>query len=417
MMSAMAEELISIERARELVVAEAEMLPSESVGVADLVGRTLATPLESAEPVPGFENSAMDGFAVRAADTEAAPEARLRVVAEARAGHPAGRSLEPGEAIAISTGAPVPVGADAVVRVEDTERDGDAVRVAVAVEVGRNLRAAGEDIEVGDLLLAAGSELGPAAAGVIASVGVRSVPCTRRPRVAVLCTGDELVGAEEELFEGAVRNSNALTIPALARAAGATVEVVERVPDDPVATLEAIRTGLDADLLAICGGVSVGEHDHVKGALAELGVDQIFWGVSLKPGKPTYFGAGPKGLVFGLPGNPVSAFVTFLLFARPALLAMAGHDPSALRVEAELAEGYEKPTDRAHAVRCRVELGDSGWVAHPMSRQGSHVLTSMLGADGLAMIARERGRVEAGERVAVELLEMGQPLGAFGAAG
>jgi molybdopterin molybdotransferase len=205
--------------------------------------------------------------------------------------------------------------------------------------------------------------------------------------------------------EGAVRNSNAVTLPALARAAGAEVVAVRRVGDEPEATREAIAAGLEAaDVVVLCGGVSVGEHDHVKGALAALGVEELFWGVSLKPGKPTLFGRRGRQLVFGLPGNPVSAYVCFILFARPALLALQGADPSAVRTEARLAETYEKPTDRAHAIRCRLEQAPDGLVAHAAPQQGSHVLTSMLGADALALIGESTSRIGAGERVTVELL-------------
>lgn len=406
MMSAMSDQLISIERAREMVLARSRILEAESVPLAELAGRILAETVEAGERVPGFDNSAMDGYAVRAGDTAEAP-VELAVVGEARAGHPAERPLEAGEAIAISTGAATPRGADAVVRVEDTERvagSSPKVRIRARVEVGRNLRGAGEDVELGDRLLDAGFELDAVAAGVLASVGISSVDCARRPRVKVLATGDELIGPAEDLFEGAVRNSNAFTIPALARAAGAEVEVIERVGDDAEATRAAIGGGLDADLLAICGGVSVGAHDHVKGALEQLGVERAFWGVSLKPGKPLYLGSHPGGLVFGLPGNPVSAFVTFLLFARPALRAMQGADPGSDRILAELAGDYAKPADRAHAVRCGIERGGRGWVAHPAPRQGSHVLTSMLGVDGLAIVPAEVERLEAGAPVEVELL-------------
>lgn len=402
----MSDSLISIERARELVLAHVSPLHSEAVPLDQIAGRVLAEPVEAGEQVPGFSNSAMDGFAVRADETQLAP-ATLEIVDEARAGHPAAGELGPGEAITISTGAPVPCGADAIVRVEDTERVEDTperVRIEVGVEAGQNLRRAGEDIEIGDRLLAAGARLGAAEAGVLCSVGIPAVACARRPRVKVLATGDELVSADEPLFEGAVRNSNAATIPALARAAGAEVEVIDRVGDDAEATVAAIAEGLGSDLLAVCGGVSVGPHDHVKGALGQLGVERTFWGVSLKPGKPLFFGQGPEGVVFGLPGNPVSAFVTFILFARPALLAMQGADPSAVRIVAELASDYTKPTDRAHAVSCRIERSERGWLAHPAAQQGSHVLTSMVGVDGLAMIPAEAGRVEAGSRVEVELI-------------
>ena len=300
----------------------------------------------------------------------------------------------------------IPAGADAVVRVEDTEpAAGDGlVAIAVAPEPGANIRRAGEDIEPGRKLLEPGTMLGAAELGVLASVGVAELDCVRRPRLALLCTGDELVGADDPLPPGAVRNSNAYSIPALARASGAETAGVARAVDDREATVEAIEAGLGADVLVISGGVSVGAHDHVRPALERLGVEQRFWGVSLKPGKPAYFGTSGERLVFGLPGNPVSAYVTFLLFVRPALLALQGADASSVRARARLAQAYEKPTDRAHAIRCRLELDEAGWVAHPAPHQGSHVMTSLLGADALAVIGAETARVEAGENVTVELI-------------
>ncbi|MGI8726650.1 MAG: molybdopterin molybdotransferase MoeA [Solirubrobacterales bacterium] len=403
----MPDELTTIDAAREAVLERTDRTGTERVPLVDCPGRVLAQAVVASEQVPGFDNSAMDGFAVRAVDVAGAPT-ELEVADEARAGHPAEHGVHAREAVAISTGAPMPAGADAVVRVEDSDPVGPfshRVRIKVGVEAGVNVRRAGDDIESGDRLLDPGDVLDAAAAGVLASVGIRSVECFRRPRVKVLCTGDELIGVDGEPFPGSVRNSNAHTIPALARAAGADASVIERVGDQAEATVAAIREGLDADLLAICGGVSVGRHDHVKDALAELGVEKVFWGVSLKPGKPLYFGSGPGGHVLGLPGNPVSAFVTFLLFARPALRVMQGSDPGIDRVGARLAEAYEKPGDRAHAVRCRLELDERGWTAHPAPRQGSHVLTSMVGIDGLAIVPAEVERVAAGETVEVELVK------------
>lgn len=404
MIGEMARRLLDIDEARGLVLAAAPRLGSEPVALAYAHGRVLAEEIVSAESVPGSDNSAMDGFAVRAADA-AAPGARLRVIGESRAGKPAAIPLGPGEAIAISTGAVIPEGCDAVVRVEDTAREGDEVAVAVAVEAGASVRRAGDDIAAGSTVLTPGVRLGAAQLGVLASVARPEPLCAPRPRVAVLSTGDELIGAGDPMRPGAVRNSNAITIPALARDAGAEVVAVERVGDEPLATRDAIAAGLEAaDVVVLCGGVSVGEHDHVRGALAALAVEEVFWGVSLKPGKPTLFGRHGDKLVLGLPGNPVSAYVCFLLFARPALLAMQGADPAATRTEARLGSDYHKPTDRAHALRCRLERDRDGLVAHLAPHQGSHVLTSLLGADGLALIGEQTERVGAGEWVTVELL-------------
>jgi molybdopterin molybdotransferase len=405
------EQLIDPDEACRRVLARVAPLPAEEVALDDALGRVLAVDVRSPEHVPGFDNSAMDGYAVIAADTAGAGADRavsLEVVDESRAGRPATTRVSPGAAIRISTGAMVPAGADAVVRVEDTaERDG-AVDVVAEVEPGRNVRRSGEDVVTGETVLERGAALGPAELGVLASVGAAEIACARRPRVAVLTTGDELLSPSEPLSPGGVRDTNSHAVPAQARLAGAQLILVETVPDEYAATVAAIRRGLEADVLVICGGVSVGPHDHVKPALAELGVEQDFWGVALRPGKPTWFGVheagGRRCLVFGLPGNPVSAMVTFHLFARPALAAMTGIDASAARFIATIDEDYAKRPGRMHAVRCRLEARDDGWHVRPTKEQGSHVLTSMLGAQALALVETDRGDVRAGERVEVELL-------------
>jgi molybdopterin molybdotransferase len=402
-----AHKLIEIEDARRAVLERVSPLPVEDVRLEDALGRVLAENVESADAVPGFDNSAMDGFAVRAADTDGATAeapARLRLSDESRAGRPAERSLGAGEAIAISTGAMVPEGADAVVRVEDTGSSNGAVNVLVEVESGRDIRRAGEDIEPGDVVLKAGTEIGPAELGVLASVGSSSVACTRRPRVHVLTTGDELQPPGEKLRPGGIRNSNAHSVPPLVELAGGELTGVEMVPDDPVATRQALERALAADVVVVCGGVSVGEHDHVRPALAELGAQEVFWGVALRPGKPTWFGTREGTLIFGLPGNPVSAMVTFQLFVRAALRALLDVGDQSPGTTAILDEDYPKQPGRAHLVRCRLELRDDGWHARPTGEQGSHMLTSMLGADALAVIPTAAESVRAGERVAIEML-------------
>ena len=404
----MAAKLTEIEEARRLVLDRVVPLEAEPVALKDALGRVLAEPVTSADAVPGFDNSAMDGYAVRAADTAGANGgARLRVVDESRAGHPAQRRLAEGEAVAISTGAMVPEGADAVVRVEDTDAGSQEVEIRVEVEAGRDIRRAGEDIAAGEAVLAAGDEIGPAEAGVLVSVGRGEVACARRPRVNLLTTGDELQEPGEPLRPGAIRNSNAYSVSGLIRRSGAVLGTVEMVPDDRDATADALARALTGDVVVISGGVSVGPHDHVRPTLAALGAEEVFWGVALRPGKPTWFGVAPSGcLVFGLPGNPVSAMVTFLLFVRPAIRAMLGASPTqADRATAVLDSDYPKQPGRAHVVRCRLELRDDGWHATPTKDQGSHVLTSMLGADALAIIPTTSGTVRAGERVEIELLD------------
>ncbi|HEY6636636.1 MAG TPA: gephyrin-like molybdotransferase Glp [Solirubrobacterales bacterium] len=397
-----------MEDARRLVLERVSSLDAELVPLRDALGRILAVDVTSADPVPGFDNSSMDGFAVRAEDTRGAGSAApvtLTITDESRAGRPARSALRSGEAIGISTGAVIPDGADSVVRVEDTSVADGRVEVGAEVKPGSNLRHAGDDIEPGAKVLSRGARIGAAELGVLASVGVGQVPCARRPRLAVLTTGDELLEPEEPQRLGGVRNSNAYTIPALALSAGAEVVGIEAVRDEPESTRAAIERMLGAEIVVICGGVSVGQHDHVKGALGSLGVDEVFWRVALKPGKPTWFGIGPSGtLVFGLPGNPVSAMVTFLLFVRPAIVAMTGAPDAAQRLRAVLDQELPKPPGRAHAVRCRLELRDDGWHARPTGDQDSHVLTSMLGAEALAIVPADADPPAVGELVELELL-------------
>jgi molybdopterin molybdotransferase len=387
----------------------------ERVPLREALGRVLAADVESAEQVPGFDNSSMDGFAVRSGDVggaSAEQPASLLVVDESRAGRPAARAVGDGEAIAISTGAVIPEGADAVVRVEDTGELDGRVEIRAEIPLGDNVRHAGDDIESGVTVLQRGATLGAAELGVIASVGLGEVSCARRPRLALLTTGDELLEPGDAKRPGGVRNANAYTLPSLALAAGAELTAIETVPDDPDLTRTAIEGMLGGEFAVICGGVSVGKHDHVKSALASLSVGEVFWRVALKPGKPTWFGVAPGGtLVFGLPGNPVSAMVTFLLFVRPAVRAMLGAPDGSDRVRATLDEDLPRPRGRAHAVRCRLELRDDGWHASPTGTQDSHILTSMLGADGLAIVPSDADPPLAGHSVEVEMLPAGWGLG------
>jgi molybdopterin molybdotransferase len=393
-------DLISIAEARRRVLESVTRLGDEDVPLDLALGRVLAEEITSTIDVPPFDSSGMDGYALIAG-----PEAELEVIGEARAGHPASEAVRPGVAVRISTGAPVPEGADAVVPVERTSPE-TAVRVQVpATEAGANIRRVGEDIRSGDVVLRAGTVLGPAELGVAASIGRASLRCALRPRVAILATGDELTPPGEPLAAGAIYGSNGFALSAQVERAGADLALRGTVPDTPDGTREAIREALEtADVVIVSGGVSVGPHDHVKDALLDLGVEERFWGVSLRPGKPTWFGTRGGTLAFGLPGNPVSAMVTFQLFARPALATLQGAAPDAPRATAMLAHPVTRNRRREEAVRVRLRHTDEGLVAETTGEQGSHMLTSMLGADGLALIAPGDGELAAGERVEVELL-------------
>jgi molybdopterin molybdotransferase len=401
-------ELLDIEVARRTVLERVRPLQTEDVSLDDALGRVLGEDVASAEAIPSFDNSAMDGYAVRAEDTRGAgPEApvTLQVIDESRAGSPAVASAGAGEAIAISTGASMPGGCDAVVRIEEIEQRNGSIAISGPVEEGRDVRRVGDDVRAGELVLRRGAVLGPSELGVLASIGRTGASCARRPTVGVLTTGDELVGPGEQLAPGMIRNANAHSVPALGRASGALVTDIRHAGDDAVATRDAIGVLLAADLVVVCGGVSVGEHDHVRPAFGELGIEEGFWGLALRPGRPTWFGTAPDGtLAFGLPGNPVSAIVTFVLLVRPALLAMAGTNPERHRSTARLDVAYPKRPGRAHFVRVRLESREDGWHAQPTKEQASHVLTSMLGADAFAIVPADRGDVEAGERVEIELL-------------
>jgi molybdopterin molybdotransferase len=389
---------ISIDEARALVLAAARPLDSEDVPVRAALGRVLAEDVAAEHDVPGFANSAMDGFAVHAGPTGR----RLRIVGESRAGAPAAVAVGAGEAVRISTGAAMPEGADAVLQVEHSSEDDGVVVVEADVAADANVRHPGEDLRAGAVVLAAATHMGPAEVGVAVSAGRASVRCVRRPKVAVLATGDELMAPGAPLAPGQLHDSNSLTLAALVRRSGGEVVRQGVVRDTEPETRAAISDALaTADVLVLSGGVSVGPHDHVKPALLAEGVEETFWRVRLRPGGPTWFGIRGATLVFGLPGNPVSAMVTFLLFARPALAVLQGAERTPQRTSARLAVDVPRNPGRDECVR--VTLGDG--LATPTGPQGSHVLSSMLGAGGLAVIPAGAGSLEAGTEVVVELLD------------
>ncbi len=372
------------------------------MAVSAALDRVLASDVVAVGDVPPFACSAMDGYALKAGPAQRV----LAVTGESRAGAPAGGYLQEGQAIRISTGAAVPEGAEAVIRQEDVEQRGPEIRTQAESSPGANVRAAGDDLRAGTTVLAVGTVLGPAELGAAVGAGAGALTVARRPRVAVLCTGDELRAPGEPLGPGEIHNSNAAMLQALAARCGAEPLAALRLRDDR----EQTRTGLagalrSADVVVVSGGVSVGPHDHVRPALAALGVQELFWRVALQPGKPTWFGVRDGQLVFGLPGNPVSAVVTFTLFVRPALAAMQGTTPRPpQQSEARLAVPVKRNPARTQALRVRLERRDGSVLATPNGSQDSHMVSSLLGADALAFIPAGDGEYPVGQAVALESL-------------
>jgi len=389
-------QLPSIDEARATLLAAVQPLTPTNLPVNDTLGLVLAEDVRAAHDVPSFANSAMDGFAVRAGQAGQ----RLRIAGESRAGAPYASTILDGEAVRISTGAALPAGADGVLQIELVQDDEDAVTLREAVAPGRNVRDAGTDLRAGATVLTSGTRIGPAELGIAIGAGRQGLLVAPRPRVAIVTTGDELVEAGAPLRPGQIHDSNGPTLAALAARAGAEVVGRGHAVDDPEATRAVIAEALDvADVLVLAGGVSVGPHDHVKRALADLGVDELLWRIALRPGKPTWLGHRGAQLVFGLPGNPVSAYVTFLLFARPALNALQGADATVPRTRAMLAVDVPRHPDRDECVRVRRR--DDGSV-EPTGPQASHVLSSLLGAEALAIVPRGEGDLPAGSEVTLE---------------
>jgi molybdopterin molybdotransferase len=389
-------ELLSLAEAHARVLERVQPLDGEPVPVAEASGRVLAEDARAVVDLPPFPSSAMDGFAVRAEDTPG----RLPVVAQIAAGVPAPRSLEAGEAMAIATGGVVPDGADSVIPIEYVVERDNEVEIPKAVSQSDNVRPRGGDVGAGDVVVARGARLHAAQIGALAAAGIVKVVCARRPRVAILTTGTELRRAGEPLAPGQVYEANGLLLASAVAAVGAHVDSLPSVSDDEAAHRAALEVGLLADVLVTSGGVSVGPHDLVRGLLRELGVEEVFWGVAVKPGKPVAFGVRGSTLVFGLPGNPVSSLVACELFVRPALLALQGAaEPGPVYVEGRLAAGVRRNKKRDEFVRARSRPSDDGVVLEPVMGQESHMIARAAGADALVYSPRGEGELRAGERV------------------
>ena len=409
--------MLPLDEAREIVFAGCAVGHPKAIPLADALGLVTSVDIDAAEAVPPFDNTAMDGFAVRAADTAGATAdapARLAVVGTLAAGAAPDLTVGPGHAVRIMTGAPLPAGADAVVMVERTTvvDDGATVAVDVAVEPGNHLRRAGDDLQAGQQVFPAGTALTPAHLGVLASVGVRRVPVHPRPRVGVVSTGDELVDGPEPLGPGQIRDSNRHMLLALVARADCVPVDLGRIADDEDAIAAAFEAGAaDCDALISSGGVSMGDFDFVKVVLDRLG-DMRWMQVAIKPAKPLAFGTIGATPVFGLPGNPVSSLVSFELFARPGLRKMMGHtalDRTGLTAVAD-DDLRRRPDGKTHFARVVATYEDGAFHVRSTGGQGSHQLAATAAANALAVLRDGDGVAAGGE---VEIVPLGD-LGTLG---
>jgi len=394
------EKLIEYPEAERLVLKNTPRMPAAETPLDESLGLVLAGDLRATIDSPPFDNSAVDGYAIRASDSEVGRV--FEVVDEAPAGQPSAKSVGEGEAIKIFTGGVIPAGADAVVMVENTSGWGETFELKKDAEPGQNLRAAGEDARKGDLILREGTEIGAPEIALSATQGYGTLPVHRGPRVVVLSTGTELVepGARE-LSPGEIFDSNSFAIVAQAREAGAEARRVHAASDDEEVLRAALEEALEnADVVVTSGGVSVGEKDLVKSTLLDLGVEQVFWGVKFKPGKPLFYGKRDDTRFFGLPGNPVSAMVCFDLFVRPALMGMMNReDRERPRIQVYFEDHIENKFGRMHAMRVSLKETEKGWLAESVGAQGSGLVSSLNKADALALIGPRSEGILAGEPV------------------
>jgi len=385
--------LLTVAEAQAQILARCAELAAEPVALDAAAGRVTSADAVAVVDLPPFPSSAMDGFALRSDDVPGT----LAIAGRIAAGSPARRDLRAGEAMAISTGGVVPDGADAVAPIEVvSERDG-RLDVPDAIAAGAHVRPRGGDVHTGDVVVPAGVRLAATQLGALAAAGVAEILCARKPRVAVLATGSELVAPGTPLAPGQVYEANALMLAAALAAAGAEVERLPSVADDEAAHRDALERGLAADVLVTSGGVSVGPHDLVRRIEAELGVEEVFWQVAVKPGKPVAFGVRGSTLVFGLPGNPVSSLVGCELFVKPAIRALQGlADPLPRFERGRLASPLTRNAGRDELVRARIRFDGDGIVLEPLTGQESHMIVRAAAADALVHVARGDGSLEAG---------------------
>lgn len=401
--------MIEYEAARSLVLSSVKTLPTETVPLADALGRTLAREVRARENIPPFTKATMDGYAVRAEDTRAAERdnaVELEVMEDLPAGRVSRKSVGPGQAVRIMTGAPLPKGADAVVMVEDTAKTAGHVKVRREVKPGANIGQPGEDLKKGELVLERGAMIGPAETGLLAAAGLARVPVVRRPKLAVIATGDEIVEPGDRKGPGQIRNSNGPALLAMALRAGADAKYLGIARDRSSSLRAKLARAKGADILVLSGGVSVGDYDLVRDELRTARVRPVFWQVRIKPGKPVFFGRRGSQLVFGLPGNPTSAMVTFLLFVQPAIERMLGRKkPGPRGGRAVLAEDIVLKPGRTQFLRAVLDAEGAVLKVAPYADQKSGVLRSMVRSQVLIVVPADVSRLENGGEVKILFMD------------
>lgn len=402
--------MLRVSEALKAILEVTNTLPSEEVRLIDALERVLAEDIYADSNIPEFPNSAMDGYAVKSSDTFGASKDRpktLKVISDLKAGSLSPDAIKDNQAIRIMTGAIMPDGADSVIIVELTEKEGmDKVKVFKETTPGENIRRSGEDIRKGEKVIEKGTLLNSAHIGILASLGKSKIKVTRRPRVAVLATGDEVIDVDEELTPGKLRSSNTYTLYSQILKCGGIPKNLGIAKDRPEELERKIKEGLDCDLILTSGGVSVGDYDLVKFILAKIGTDIKFWKVAMRPGKPLVFGRLGERFIFGLPGNPVSSMVSFEIFVRPTILKMLGqsHD-TRKEVDAVLEEDIQKKKDLRYFLRAQTRWDDGVYVTRTTGPQGSGILKSMAMANSLIILPEEEEEVAKGVRVTVRFLD------------
>jgi molybdopterin molybdotransferase len=401
--------LTPLHEAQKTVFEATKTLGLEKVSLLDALDRVLGEDIIAARDNPPWDNSAMDGFAVRWEDIKQehaiTKPVMLKVIEEVPAGKVATKTVGPGQAIRIMTGAPIPKGADTVVKVEETESSEDTVKIFKEVERGGNIRPQGEDVKKGDCIIAKGTQIRPAEAGMLAILAKSFVLVYQRPRVAILSTGDELADLDERFDEDKIINSNSYGTAAAVQEAGGIPILLGIAKDQPAALKEKIAHGLNADILVLSGGVSMGDYDFTKAVFKDLGAEMNFWKLAIRPGQPLAFGKIQGKLAFGLPGNPVSSMVTFEQLVRPAILKMGGHRSYGRPVvQAVFQEKFSKRSDRRHFLRGILSRENNVLTVRTTGDQGSGILTSMVKANGLIDVPEEVVRLNPGDIVNVQVL-------------